>query len=92
MRNQLKWYYETDEEVLLIGRFQGIDSGFPMFKDLYDIKTEKQIKDLHVKFNEMILHDKLMMNKNYFIRGYVTIYKKGNEKDFKLNEVIIERV
>ena len=94
MRNQLKWYCDREEEILLAGVYKGLDNTYlPLFTHIVNLKTEEEINHIHIKLKDMEIQQKLKEDVTYTIRGYVKTYKRRNgEIDYCVTEVIIERV
>ena len=95
MRKKLKWYYERDEEIILVGYYYGIDNkcGYPLFENLTNMKTLETLNHIHILTKDIIAYESLNDETTYIIRGYVTIYeRKYGTKDYGLKEVIIEEI
>lgn len=93
MRKELKWYYERDEEVILVGTYRWYNKGFMFFTELTNLNTEDITKDLHVKENETIIRCNLKYGKPYILRGYVVKYTRIDKtEDYRLDDVIIEEI
>lgn len=95
MRKELKWYYEREEEIVLVGYYYGIDNkcGYPLFENLTNIKTLESINHIHILTDDIISYESLDGDTTYIIRGYVTLYeRKDKTKDYGLKDVIIEEI
>ena len=95
MRKKLKWYYERDEEIILVGYYYGIDNkcGYPLFENLTNMKTLETLNHIHILTKDIISYESLNDETTYIIRGYVTIQeRKDGKRDYGLKEVIIEEI
>lgn len=93
MRKDFETYYETDDEIKLIGIYRGINCHMILFKNLYNIETEKQTIDLHLKESEICYKPELKFGETYIIRGYVSKYtRRDGSVDYNVTEAIIEEI